>query len=132
AIRSGYRTGALLAFARGVASGKIDLAEWESPRRESGEIRERILAQRGFGPYAAEGLLRLIGRHDFFAIDSWTRTKYRELHPGRGSLEPSIARRYARYGEFRGLAFWLDLTRDWHSAVGRAARSAGTAAAPTA
>ena len=114
AIRSGYRTGALLAFARNVASGRLDLSEWESPRLESGEIRERILAQRGFGPYAAEALLRLIGRHDFFAIDSWTRMKYRKLHPGRGSVERSIARRYAGYGEFRGLAFWLDLTRDWH------------------
>ena len=114
AIRSGYRTTALLAFARNVASGRVDLSEWESDRLESGEIRERILAQRGFGPYAAEGLLRLIGRHDFFAIDSWTRTKFRKLHPGRGSVDRAIARRYARYGEFRGLAFWLDLTRDWH------------------
>jgi 3-methyladenine DNA glycosylase/8-oxoguanine DNA glycosylase len=113
-VRSGYRTGALLAFARNVASGRLDLSEWESPRRESGAIREAIIAQRGFGPYAAEGLLRLIGRHEFFAIDSWTRMKYRELHPGRGSLERSIARRYRRYGKFQGLAFWLDLTRNWH------------------
>jgi N-glycosylase/DNA lyase len=113
-VRSGYRTGALLAFARNVASGRLDLSEWESPRRESGAIREAIIAQRGFGPYAAEGLLRLIGRHEFFAIDSWTRMKYRELHPGRGSLERSIARRYRRYGKFQGLAFWLDLTRSWH------------------
>jgi len=114
AIRSGYRTGALLAFARGVASGKIDLGEWESPRLDSGEIRARIIAHKGFGPYAAEGLLRLIGRHDFFAIDSWTRAKYRELHPGRGPIERSIARRYRRYERFQGLAFWLDLTRSWH------------------
>jgi len=117
AIRSGYRTGALLAFARGVASGRIDLAEWESPRLDSGEIRARILEQRGFGPYAAEGLLRLIGRHDFFAIDSWTRMKYRKLHPGRGAIDRAIVRRYARFGDFRGLAFWLDLTRDWHEDV---------------
>jgi N-glycosylase/DNA lyase len=114
ALRSGYRTPALLAFARKVASGRLDLSEWESPRRESGAIREEIIAQRGFGPYAAEGLLRLIGRHEFFAIDSWTRMKYRELHPFRGSLERSIARRYRRYGKFQGLAFWLDLTRSWH------------------
>jgi 3-methyladenine DNA glycosylase/8-oxoguanine DNA glycosylase len=113
-VRSGYRTPALVAFARNVASARLDLSEWESPRRESGAIREDIIAQRGFGPYAAEGLLRLIGRHDFFAIDSWTRMKYRELHPFRGSLESSIARRYRRYGKFQGLAFWLDLTRSWH------------------
>ncbi len=127
AIRSGYRTAALLALARGVASGKIDLAEWESPRLDGGEIRARIVEQRGFGPYAAEGLLRLIGRHDFFAIDSWTRMKYRQLHPGRGSIERSIARRYAKYGEFRGLAFWLDLTRDWFVGRRRAVTSSESA-----
>lgn len=114
AIRSGYRTPALLSLARNVASGRLDLAAWEDGRLESGEIRERIVALPGFGPYAAEGLLRLIGRHDFFAIDSWTRAQYRRLHPGRGSLERSVARRYGRYGKFQGLAFWLDLTRRWH------------------
>lgn len=115
AIRSGYRTPSLLALARNVASGRLDLAAWEDPRRESAAIREEIVAQPGFGPYAAEGLLRLIGRHDFFAIDSWTRMKYRELHPFRGSMERSIARRYRRYGKFQGLALWLDLTRSWHA-----------------
>jgi len=115
AVRSGYRTPALLALARSVASGRLDLAEWEDSRRESGAIREAIIARQGFGPYAAEGLLRLVGRHDFFAIDSWTRLRYRELHPFRGSLERSIARRYGPYGKFQGLAFWLDLTRSWHA-----------------
>jgi N-glycosylase/DNA lyase len=114
AIRSGYRTPALVALARNVASGRLDLSRWEDPCRESAAIRQEIIAQRGFGPYAAEGLLRLIGRHEFFAIDSWTRVRYRELHPGRGSLERSIARRYRRYGKFQGLAFWLDLTKSWH------------------
>lgn len=116
AVRSGYRTPALVSLARGVASGRIDFSAWEDGRLESAEVRERILALPGFGPYAAEGLLRLIGRHDFFAIDSWTRTRYRELHPGRGALDRSIARRYRRYGRFQGLAFWLDLTRRWHEA----------------
>jgi len=114
AIRSGYRTPALVAFARNVASGRLDLSGWEDPRRESAAIREEIIAQRGFGPYAAEGLLRLIGRHEFFALDSWTRVRYGELHSFRGSLERSIARRYRRYGKFQGLAFWLDLTKSWH------------------
>jgi len=113
-VRSGYRTAPLLAFARNVDSGRLDLSRWEDARLESGEVRERIVEQPGFGPYAAEGLLRLIGRHDYFAIDSWTRMKYRKLHPGRGTIERAIARRYRRYGKFQGLAFWLDLTRDWH------------------
>ena len=77
-------------------------------------MRDAIVSEHGFGPYAAEGLLRILGRHEFFAVDSWVRMKYRKMYPGRGKVEGSIARRYARFGDFRGLALWLDLTRDWH------------------
>jgi hypothetical protein len=76
---------------------------------------EEILEEHGFGPYAAEGILRILGRHDFLALDSWVRMKYRELHPGpKKKTDASIARRYARYGENRGLAMWLELTEEWH------------------
>lgn len=114
-VRCGYRTGALAAFARRVASGKLDLSRWEDRRRPATEIREEIIGEKGFGPYAAEGLLRILGRHDFLALDSWTRQKYRKLYPGPVKrTDGAIARRYKRYGEHRGLAMWLDLTRDWH------------------
>ena len=60
-------------------------------------------------------MLRILGRHDFLALDSWTRQKYRRLYPGPArSTDRAIARRYGRYGAMRGLALWLDLTRDWH------------------
>ena len=42
-----------------------------------GELRQRLLALDGFGPYAAEHLARLLGRHDFLALDSWTRDTLR-------------------------------------------------------
>ncbi|MEO8431801.1 MAG: Fe-S cluster assembly protein HesB [Acidobacteriota bacterium] len=114
-VRCGYRAPSLARFARRVASGRLDLSRWEDPARPASEVREEILAERGFGPYAAEGLLRILGRHDFLALDSWTRQKYRRLHPGPAAkTDASIARRYARFGIHRGLAMWLDLTRDWH------------------
>lgn len=114
-VRCGYRAPSLARFARRVAAGKLDLARWEARERPASEIRDEILAERGFGPYAAEGLLRILGRHDFLAIDSWVRQKYRKLHPGpKKKTDASIARRYARYGEHRGLAMWLELTEDWH------------------
>jgi 3-methyladenine DNA glycosylase/8-oxoguanine DNA glycosylase len=116
-IRCGYRAQALARLARRVASGRLDLSNWERRERPAEEIRADILTERGFGPYAAEGLLRILGRHDFLALDSWTRQKYRRLHPGPvRSTDRSIARRYARFGPFRGLAMWLELTEDWHSA----------------
>jgi len=116
-VRCGYRAEALAQFARRVASGRLDLSAWERWDRPAEEIRAEILAERGFGPYAAEGLLRILGRHDFLALDSWTRQKYRQLHPGLArSTDRAIARRYARFGSFRGLALWLELTEDWHAA----------------
>jgi 3-methyladenine DNA glycosylase/8-oxoguanine DNA glycosylase len=115
-VRCGYRAGALRLFAKRVASGKLDLASWGDPARSSEDLREAIVAERGFGPYAAEGLMRILGRHDFFALDSWTRQQYRKHYPGKAAAtDGSISRRYARFGSHRGLALWLDMTRDWHS-----------------
>ena len=114
-VRCGYRAGPLRLFASRVASGRLDLAAWEDPALSSEELREAIVAERGFGPYAAEGLMRILGRHDFFALDSWTRQQYREHYPGAAAgTDRAIARRYGRFGAHRGLALWLDMTRDWH------------------
>ncbi|HEX7254101.1 MAG TPA: Fe-S cluster assembly protein HesB, partial [Thermoanaerobaculia bacterium] len=102
-------------FARRVSSGKLDLEKWQAEQGSSESLREAILEEHGFGPYAAENILRILGRHDFLALDSWVRKKYRQLYPGRAkSTDGSIARRYAKYGNYRGLALWLDMTRDWH------------------
>jgi N-glycosylase/DNA lyase len=114
-VRCGYRAEALRLFARRVASGDLDLAPWEDPARSSEEVRAVILRERGFGPYASEGLLRILGRHDFFALDSWTRQQFRRIYPGRArTTDRAIARRYGRFGAHRGLALWLDMTRGWH------------------
>ena len=77
------------------------------------------MEEHGFGPYAAEGLLRILGRHDYFALDSWVRQQYRRIYPGPvKKTDRAIARRYARYGAHRGLALWLDMTRHWHEGEG--------------
>jgi 3-methyladenine DNA glycosylase/8-oxoguanine DNA glycosylase len=116
-VRCGYRAEALLRFARRAASGKLDLTKWEDGGMSSESLRAAILAEHGFGPYAAESILRILGRHDYLALDSWVRKKYRQLYPGKAkSTDGSIARRYARFGAYRGLALWLDMTRDWHEA----------------
>jgi len=62
-VRCGYRALALSRFARRVDSGRLDLSGWERPEASSADVRDAILAEHGFGPYAAEGLLRVLGRH---------------------------------------------------------------------
>lgn len=114
-VRCGYRAVSLSRFARRVASGRLDLSSWERRDATAEEVREAILSEHGFGPYAAEGLLRILGRHEYLALDSWIRKQYRRLHPGPAkSVDRSIARRYARFGAHRGLALWLEMTASWH------------------
>ncbi len=72
-VRCGYRAVALSRFAKRVDSGRLDLSGWERPEASAADVRDAILAEHGFGPYAAEGLLRILGRHDYLALDSWVR-----------------------------------------------------------
>jgi 3-methyladenine DNA glycosylase/8-oxoguanine DNA glycosylase len=95
-----------------VASGEIDPESWEKDSPE--EIRARVLELRGMGPYVADQLLRMLGHYEGLALDSWCRAQYaRRYHRGRRVSDRTIARRYTRYGPYRGLALWCDLTRDW-------------------
>ena len=116
-IRAGYRAPHLRALARAVARGQLDLRSWCDPARSADEVRREILALPGIGPYAAAHLMRLAGRYDDHGIDSWCRTRFGEIHGAeRGGTDTAIARHYARYGPWLGLALWLDLTRSWHVA----------------
>jgi N-glycosylase/DNA lyase len=113
-IRAGYRARALRELAAGAAREPEALERLRRVDWSSANLRRALLALHGIGPYAAEQMLRLLGRHDFLALDSWclatfARRNGRRRPPARGTIE----RAYARYGAYRGLAMWLDLTRDW-------------------
>jgi N-glycosylase/DNA lyase len=114
-LKLGYRAPFLHAFAARVASGELDLPAWEDRSRSDAEVLERIRAEKGFGPYAAETLLRLLGHHGHLGLDSWSRKKVAEVRfRGRAVRDARVARTYAPFGKYAGLAFWLDVTRDWH------------------
>jgi 3-methyladenine DNA glycosylase/8-oxoguanine DNA glycosylase len=115
AAKLGYRAPYLAAFAGRVASGKLDLARWEDPDRPDEDVEKEIRAEKGFGPYAADTLGRLLGRHRKLGLDSWSRKKVASLRfRGRAVKDARVARLYAPFGQHAGLAFWLDVTRDWH------------------
>jgi N-glycosylase/DNA lyase len=112
--RAGYRARSLRELADRAAREPEALERLRSVPWSSSELRRALLALHGVGPYAAEHLMRLLGRHDFLALDSWCRPKFARLRGLRRPPSDSrIARAYARYGAFQGLAMWLDLTRDW-------------------
>src|SRR6266568_5140065 len=117
-IRAGYRAGALRALARDVASGALDVEGWRASPLSTDVLAEQIRALSGFGPYATEHLLRLLGRYDHLALDSWTRAKLARLRGKRRLPSDAAFRRwYAPYGDHAGLAMWLEVTADWHGAA---------------
>ena len=114
-IRAGYRGPYLRTLAEDVAEGRIDLEALNDPDLPDDEVAERLLALPGVGPYAAAHvMLTSLARYSRLVLDSWTRPTYCRLAGARGALkDATIERRFKRYGEWAGLAFWLYLTRSW-------------------
>jgi len=113
-IRSGYRSSYLLEIAERVAAGKLNVESWRSSPLPTEDLYREIRGVKGMGDYAAGNLMRLLGRYDSLALDSWVRSKYSELyHKGRRVSDRTIERAFQTYGPWRGLFFWLDMTRDW-------------------
>ncbi len=114
--RAGYRGAYLRALARSVADGELDLealASAGSDEISDTELEQRLLALPGVGPYAAAHIMMTMGRNSRLILDSWTRPKYARLMGRKIVSDAQIRRRFARYGDHAGLAFWLFVTRDW-------------------
>jgi N-glycosylase/DNA lyase len=113
-VRAGYRAAYLKELADRVASGELKVEGWLTSPLATADLIKEMRGVKGVGPYAAENLLKLIGRYDGLALDSWTRAKfYAVRNNGRKASDKKIARYYSRFKEWRGLALWCDLTRDW-------------------
>lgn len=114
-IRAGYRAPYIIELAEAVASGKIDVERFRYSAEPTDELYRELVSLKGVGSYAAESLLKLAGRYDHLALDSWVRKKYYELyHNGRRVSDKTIAKRYGKFGQWAGLVFWLEMTKDWY------------------
>jgi N-glycosylase/DNA lyase len=111
-VRAGYRGAYLQTLALAVAEGALDLEALNDPELDDDDVAERLLALPGCGPYATAHMMMLLGRYSRLILDSWTRPKYARVN-GRKAADRTIERRFRRYGDYAGLAFWLYLTRDW-------------------
>ncbi len=114
-VRAGYRSGRAVALARLFAEGRLDDSAFRDVSIPTEVLRVRLLALPGFGPYAAGQALRLLGRYDDLALDSWCRSKLASLEGRRKPRsDRAIEKTYERYGAYRGLVMWMQLTADWH------------------
>lgn len=113
-IRAGYRAEYLKELATRVVSGELNVEGWLTSDLPTAELAKEIKGIKGAGNYAAENLLKLLGRYDGLALDSWTRAKFFQVrNKGKKTTDKRIARYYSRFNEWRGLALWCDVTRDW-------------------
>jgi N-glycosylase/DNA lyase len=114
-VRAGYRARACRELATGFASGRLAEERYTERGLPTEEVRRRLLALHGVGRYAAGQALRLLGRHDDLALDSWCRAKIaQQTGRRRPPTDRAIERAYAGFDEHRGLVLWMDLTREWH------------------
>jgi 3-methyladenine DNA glycosylase/8-oxoguanine DNA glycosylase len=114
-VRSGYRAPHFPAIADMVISGCLDLEVMtEDQKVPDTVVQETLLSLPGIGPYAMSHIMMTLGRYPLLVLDSWTRPKFAKLAGKRRQpTDAQIRRRFARYGDHAGLAFWLYVTRDW-------------------
>lgn len=117
-VRAGYRGAYLKSLAEKVHAGEVDLerlAKKHPAALNDDQVEKELLKLPGVGPYAAAHIMMMLGRYSRLIFDSWTRPKYARL-VGKDSVpDELIQKRFKRYGDYAGLAFWLFLTRDWVS-----------------
>jgi 3-methyladenine DNA glycosylase/8-oxoguanine DNA glycosylase len=107
-IRVGYRAPAIHQLAVRVASGTFDLEALKVSDLPTLELRKELLKINGVGPYAAANLLLILGRSDFIPIDSWAlKLVSHEWYRGKPVTPKDVERRFEKWGEFKGLAFWF-------------------------
>ena len=113
-VRAGYRAPYLKELADRVASASLNVEDWLTSPLPTADLVKEIRSVKGAGAYTAENLLKLLGRYDGLALDSWTRARFFEVrNNGRKASDKKIARYSSRFKEWRGLALWCDVTRDW-------------------
>jgi 3-methyladenine DNA glycosylase/8-oxoguanine DNA glycosylase len=108
AVRVGYRAPAIHQLAVRVANGQLDLESLKTSELPTLELRKELMRINGVGPYAAANLLMILGRHDFIPIDSYAlKMVSHEWYRGKPITAREVEKRFKKWGELKGLAFWF-------------------------
>ena len=113
-IRAGYRSPYFAELAAAVVSGQVDPESWLTSGLSTPDLKKEMKKVKGVGDYAAENLLKLVGRYDGLALDSWLRAQFYKRHNSEKKCpDKKIERHYNKFGPWRGLAIWCDMTESW-------------------
>ena len=105
-IKLGYRAPYVIELARQVSRGRLDLDELFAAELTTSELRKKLLAIKGVGPYAAANLLMLLGRYDYLPVDSWA-IKLVSKQLGRRAKPADVEKMFAPWDEWKALAYWF-------------------------
>jgi 3-methyladenine DNA glycosylase/8-oxoguanine DNA glycosylase len=106
--RVGYRAPFILLLAQAVASGALDLEALRVTELPTLQLRKQLMTIKGIGPYAAANLLMLLGRSDYIPVDSWAlKMVSQEWHANAPITPVEVEAAFARWGEYKGLAYWF-------------------------
>lgn len=115
-IKAGYRSPYFVELAAAVSGNEVDPESWLVSDLPTTELKKQIKSIKGVGDYAAENLLKLLGRYDGLALDSWLRAQFYKKHNrGKTCPDKKIIKHYSKYSEWQGLAIWCDMTEEWFS-----------------
>lgn len=104
----GYRAPYVLALARAVDGGELDLEGLKHSELATPDLRRELLKIKGVGNYAAANLLLILGRYDHIPIDSWAlRMVSQEWHGGETIGPAEVEEAFAEWGPWKGLAYWF-------------------------
>lgn len=110
-IRAGYRSGYFVELAEKVAEGKLNPEAWLTSDLPTKELKKEMKKIKGFGDYAAENLLKLVGRYDGLALDSYLRSEFYKKHNNQIVCDDKQIRAfYEKFGAWQGLAIWCDMS----------------------
>ena len=108
-VRMGYRAPYIHEIATRIAGGELDLTRFQDPKLPTIEIKQRLTALKGIGPYAAASLMMLLGRYDDLPVDSVYRDFVRKRYfPKRKPTDAQIRAIYEDWDQWKYLAYWFD------------------------
>lgn len=121
----GYRAERIVRLAERFLDGSLDPAWYEAPGRTTDELFDALKALYGFGDYAANNMLQLLGHYDRLPIDTETYRHFcltqnikRPEDPTR--LHKRIERHYGRFRPFQFKAYWFELWGNYEQRLGPA------------
>jgi len=113
-IKAGYRSPYFVEIAQAVAAGELDPESWLDADMSTSDLKKEMKKVKGVGDYAAENLLKLVGRYDGLALDSWLRSEFYKKHnKEKVCSDKKIEKHYKKFGDWKGLAIWCDMTERW-------------------